>query len=88
MESPGSIGIALIVRTGTGSGPLGLLRNQSCRATITAPTREVVEAALAHTVVDKVEAAYLRNDPFEKRRRLMQDWAAYLDTGAAGAQTA
>jgi integrase len=37
----------------------------------------VVEAALAHTIPDKVEAAYRRGDLFEKRRRLMNDWAAW-----------
>ena len=41
--------------------------------------REVVEAALAHVVQNKVEAAYARSDLFERRRRLMDDWAAYLD---------
>ena len=40
--------------------------------------REVVEAALAHVVRDKVEAAYARSDLFERRRWLMNDWAAYL----------
>ena len=40
--------------------------------------REVVEAALAHQVKDKVEAAYARSTLFERRRRLMDDWAAYL----------
>jgi integrase len=39
--------------------------------------REVVEMALAHAVGDKVEAAYRRGDLFEKRRRLMADWAKY-----------
>ena len=39
--------------------------------------REVAEAALAHTVRDKVEAAYRRGDLFEKRRKLMADWAAF-----------
>ncbi|MEN6543053.1 integrase arm-type DNA-binding domain-containing protein [Parvibaculum sp.] len=38
---------------------------------------EVCEAALAHVVGDKVEAAYRRGDLFEKRRRLMEAWAAY-----------
>jgi integrase len=37
----------------------------------------VVEAALAHAVADKVEKAYRRTDLFEKRRRLMADWAAW-----------
>ena len=39
--------------------------------------REVCEAALAHTLRDKVEAAYRRGDLFEKRRRLMVDWAEH-----------
>ena len=41
--------------------------------------REVIEAALAHVIQNKVEAAYARSDLFERRRRLMDDWAAYLD---------
>ena len=45
--------------------------------------REVVEAALAHVVTNKVEAAYARSDLFERRRRLMDDWAVYL-SGAHG----
>ena len=45
--------------------------------------REVVEAALAHAVRNRVEAAYARSDLFERRRRLMDDWAAYLDGGPA-----
>ena len=39
---------------------------------------EVIEAALAHVVQNRVEAAYRRTDLFERRRRLMNDWAAYL----------
>ena len=39
--------------------------------------REAAEAALAHVVGDRVEAAYRRGDLFEKRRRLMADWAAF-----------
>jgi integrase len=35
---------------------------------------EVCEAALAHSVADKVEAAYRRGDLFEKRRKLMEAW--------------
>ena len=38
---------------------------------------EVAEAALAHVVGDKVEAAYRRGDLFEKRRKLMEAWAAF-----------
>ena len=40
--------------------------------------RDIMEAALAHTVGNKVEAAYRRNDALERRRPLMQDWADYL----------
>jgi integrase len=39
--------------------------------------REVAEAALAHTIKDKAEAAYARSDLLEKRRRLMEDWAGF-----------
>jgi hypothetical protein len=35
------------------------------------------EMAPAHTVSDKVEAAYRRGDMREKRRRLMADWATF-----------
>ena len=40
--------------------------------------REVCELALAHVNSDRVEAAYRRSDLFEKRRKLMDDWAAYI----------
>ena len=40
--------------------------------------REVAAAALAHRVRNPVEAAYRRSDLFERRRRLMDDWASYL----------
>ena len=47
--------------------------------------REVIEAALAHVVRNQTEAAYVRSDLFERRRRLMDDWAAYLDGHATDA---
>ncbi len=40
--------------------------------------REICEAALAHIVKDKTEAAYRRGDLFEKRRELMATWAAFV----------
>jgi integrase len=43
----------------------------------TAFPREVIEAALAHRLKDKAEAAYARGDLFSNRRDLMQVWAAY-----------
>ena len=39
---------------------------------------EVVEAALAHTVANKVEAAYRRTDFLEKRKGLMLSWSNYI----------
>ena len=44
-------------------------------------SREVCEMALAHTVTDKVEAAYLRGDLFDKRRQLMDTWAMFATAG-------
>ena len=46
-------------------------------AETTAHPNHVVEMALAHAVGNAVEAAYRRGDLFEKRRRLMEDWAKY-----------
>lgn len=48
----------------------------------TAHPREVIEGALAHRLKDKAEAAYARGDLFTKRRRLMEDWAAFLGKAA------
>ncbi|MFG6637036.1 tyrosine-type recombinase/integrase [Sulfitobacter sp. 1A12126] len=42
--------------------------------------RDVAEAALAHTVKDKAEAAYARSDFFEKRKILMDRWASFITT--------
>jgi integrase len=42
-------------------------------------SRDVCEMALAHTVSDKVEAAYRRGDLFDKRRKLMEAWAQYCE---------
>ncbi len=46
--------------------------------------RETAEAALAHTIGDKVEEAYRRGDLFSKRRKMMEAWAAYCDLEATG----
>jgi len=48
-------------------------------AECTGYAHEVAEMALAHTIENKVERAYRRGDLFEKRRRLMDDWAAYCE---------
>jgi integrase len=44
---------------------------------------EIVEAALAHVIGGKVKQAYRRGDMFEKRRRLMQQWATFCTTAQA-----
>ena len=41
--------------------------------------RDVAEMALAHVIENKVEAAYRRGDLFAKRRKMMQEWADYVD---------
>jgi integrase len=46
---------------------------------------EVSEMALAHKIPGKVEKAYRRGDLFEKRQRLMADWARYCESTAVGA---
>ena len=43
-------------------------------------TNEVCEAALAHVIKNKAEAAYRRGDLFEKRSKLMEAWAGYCAT--------
>jgi integrase len=48
--------------------------------------REVAEAALAHTLRDKTEAAYQRGDLMEKRRRLMGEWATFCARPSATGQ--
>ena len=49
--------------------------------------REIAEAALAHVIADRTEAAYRRGDLFEKRSNLMKAWAAYcqMEPSAVGA---
>ena len=46
----------------------------------TSHPREVAEAALAHTIKDKSEAAYRRQDALLRRSILMQEWATYCVT--------
>ncbi len=48
--------------------------------------RDVAEMALAHVIENKVEAAYRRGDLFTKRRKMMQEWADYLDKLKMGAE--
>ena len=44
--------------------------------------RDVAEAALAHAIKDKTEAAYRRATALDKRRKLMDAWARYCASPA------
>lgn len=55
-------------------------------AECTNSSNEVCEAALAHVIENKVEAAYRRGDLFEKRRKLMAAWEAFCAAGPAQKQ--
>jgi len=46
----------------------------------TSHSPEVAEMALAHTIKNKVEAAYRRKDLLERRRILMQDWLDFCNS--------
>lgn len=50
--------------------------------------RELAEAALAHVVGDKTEAAYLRSDRLDRRRAMMDAWAAYCMASPASTKEA
>jgi integrase len=54
---------------------------------VTSFPREVAEAALAHVVGDETERAYRRGDALEKRRKLMDAWAAYCEPNASNVIT-
>lgn len=41
--------------------------------------RDLAEAALAHTLPDRTEAAYRRSDLFEPRRALMEEWGSFVE---------
>jgi integrase len=47
--------------------------------------REAAEVALSHAVGTETERAYQRGDLFEKRRRLMEEWARYCSSGLLAA---
>ena len=70
----------LLERCGSAAVPHGFRSSfRDWAAEETDHPREVIEAALAYMAQNPVEAAYARSDLFERRRRLMYDWAAYLD---------
>ena len=66
---------------GTPHGMRSAFRDWSSEKTNT--PHAVMEAALAHTIANKAEAAYARSDLLDKRRDLMNAWARYLDSAPA-----
>jgi len=51
---------------------------------VSSAPREIVETALAHVIGDRAEQAYRRSDALEKRRKLMDAWAAYCEPKTEG----
>ncbi len=72
--------IAKLVRDlGIGAVPHGFRSSfRDWAAECTDAPREVCELALAHVNTNAIEAAYRRTDLFERRRALMEQWAAFL----------
>ena len=69
----------LLKALGIGAVPHGFRSSfRDWAAERTDAPQAVMEAALAHAVRDKAEAAYARSDLFERRRVLMEQWAKYL----------
>jgi integrase len=81
---------AVVRRMGRGDitvhGFRSTFRDWAAEATGNSFPREVCEHALAHSLPDRVEAAYRRGDLLDKRIVLMQAWAAYCMSKAPGTE--
>ena len=73
---------AMLMKAGVEASPHGFRSSFRDWCSDTAKPRELAEAALAHVVRDATEAAYARSDMIDRRRELMDAWAAYLTEGA------
>lgn len=73
----------LVRENGIAGTPHGLRSSFRDWAGETGQPREVAEACLAHTVGNRVEAAYSRSDLLARRRRLMDAWSRYLSGDSA-----
>lgn len=72
---------AVVRRMGAPCVPHGFRSSfRDWAAELTNYPSEMAEMALAHTINDKVEAAYRRGDLFEKRRQMMADWASFCSS--------
>ena len=79
--------VAVMRRMGTDAVPHGFRSTfRDWCSERTNYSREVAEMALAHSIGDKVEAAYRRGDLLDKRRLLMSDWAKFCDLVERGAE--
>jgi integrase len=73
--------LAVVRRMGVDAVPHGFRSSfKDWASERTSYPAEMSEMALAHAISDKVEAAYRRGDLFEKRRRMMSDWAKFCAT--------
>ena len=61
-----------------GCTPHGMRSSFRTWCSETVQPRELAEQALAHVNPNRVEAAYMRSDLFERRRELMKAWSDYL----------
>ena len=74
-----SVHLKLLRELGISAVPHGFRSSfRDWAAELTDAPHAVMEASLAHTVPNATEAAYARSDLFDRRRRLMQQWADYL----------
>ena len=80
--------LKLLARSGRGDLTVHGFRStfRDWAAECTKFPREVVEMALAHAIDSKVEAAYRRGDLFQKRRQLMDAWAAFCGAERASGE--
>ncbi|MCY4628237.1 MAG: tyrosine-type recombinase/integrase [Acidobacteria bacterium] len=80
----------MVRELGIGAVPHGFRSSfRDWAAECTDASREVCELALAHVNTNAIEAAYRRTDLFERRRVLMEQWAAFLaGTGSEGVPVA
>jgi integrase len=76
------LGLLRVMRSGLSVHGFRSTFKDWCSETTHTPNM-VSEAALAHVVADKVEAAYRRGDLFQKRRKLMTEWARYCHSKVA-----
>ena len=77
--------VAVLKRMGLSAVPHGFRSSfKDWAGEVAAFPNELSEAALAHAIPNKAEAAYRRGDLLERRRVMMDAWARYCDGAAAG----